>query len=115
MKMTSDEFKAKAAEVINTCNEYQFMQNIIMPYSFKMTVKKLVRNWKDYDHCSRSSQSIMQDELIGFLPILENWIKVENEPMVKIRLLEGKHAGEIKEYHKSVAQDFIDIEAAELV
>lgn len=115
MKMTSDEFKTKAKEVIDTCNKYGFMKNKIMPYSFVMTVEELVENWKDYDCYTWSSKELMQDELLGFLPILEHWVEVENEPMIKIRLLGGKHAGEIREYHKSTADDFIEMNIAELV
>lgn len=108
MKMTAEEFKAKATEVINTCNKYGFMNETIMPYSFKMTVEELVKNWKDYDHCSYSSREIMQDELIGFLPILDHWVKLANEPKVKIKLLNGK----IKDVAKSTAEDLIDLGAA---
>lgn len=115
MKMTSDEFKAKAKEVIDTCNKYGFMKNKIMPYSFVMTVEELVKNWKDYDHCTYSSKELMQDELIGFLPLLEHWVEVENEPMIKIRLLSGQHAGEIREYHKSTANDFIEMGIAVII
>lgn len=115
MKMTRDEFKTKAKEVIDTCNKYGFMKNKIMPYSFVMTVETFVKNWKDYDRCTWSSKEIMQDELLGFLPILEHWVKVENEPIIKIRLLEGEHAREIRECHKSIAQDFIEMGVAELV
>ena len=113
--MTHEEFKAKAQEVINTCNKYGFMKNMIMPYSFKMTVEELTRNWKDYDLCTSSSKAIMRDELKGFLPILEHWVKLENEPKVKTRTLIGKLAGQIKECPKSMADELVEIGFVELV
>ncbi len=103
--MTREEFKALAAKTIETCEKYGFMENTIMPYSFKMTVGELVRNWKDYDHCTRSSKHIMEAELNGFLPILEHWVKLENEPKVKIMYPNGK----IKGVPKSVADDLIEL------
>ena len=105
--MTREEFKAKAAEVIETCNKYGFMERTVMPYSFVMTVGELVKNWKDYDRCTRSSKSIMESELKGFLPILEHWVKLANEPKVKIQYPNGK----IKEVPRSVADDLIELGA----
>ena len=113
--MTHEEFKTKATEVIDTCNKYGFMTNTIMPYGFKMTVEELTKNWKDYDHYTSSSKAIMRDELKGFLPILEHWVKLENEPKVKVRYLLGKLAGQIKEHPESTANDFIEMGFAELV
>lgn len=113
--MTHEEFKVKAKNVIDTCNKYGFMTKTIMPYNFKMTVKELTDNWKDYDKFTSSSKAIMRDELKGFLPILEHWVKLENEPKVKIRCLLGNLAGEVREYPKSTAQDFIEMDFAELV
>lgn len=113
--MTRDEFKTKAQEVIDTCNKYGFMKNKIMPYGFIMTVEELVKNWKDYDRCTWSSKEIMQDELKGFLPILDHWVKIENEPKVKIRILVGKQAGQIKECPKSMADELVEIKLVELV
>jgi len=113
--MTREEFKIKAKEVLDTCNKYGFMTNVIMPYGFKMTVEELIKNWKDYDKCTSSSKAIMKDELKGFLPILEHWVKLENEPKVKIRCLLGNLVGQIREYPESTAHEFIEIGFAELV
>lgn len=113
--MTHEEFKIKAKEVIDTCNKYGFMKNMIMPYGFKMTVEELTRNWKDYDRFTSSSKAIMRDELKGFLPILEHWVKLENEPKVKTRTLVGKLAGQIKECPKSMADELVEIGLVELI
>ena len=105
--MTREEFKAKAAETIETCKKYGFMNEKIMPYSFVMTVGELVKNWKDYDRCTRSSKQIMEAELKGLLPLVEHWVKLANEPKVKIQYPNGK----IKEVAKSVADDLIELGA----
>lgn len=115
MHMTDDEFKTKAKEVIDTCEKYGFMENKIMPYGFGITVEEFTRNWKDYDNATRTSRLIMHDELTGFLPILEKWVKVENEPMIKVKCLLGDLAGQIKEYHESTAKELIEIGFAEAV
>ena len=109
--MTHEEFKAKAKEVIDTCNKYGFMDKIIMPYSFKMTVEELTRNWKDYDYCTYSSKEIMQDELKGFLPLLEYWVNLENEPKVTVRLKNDT----VKTLPKSVAEDMVDFGIAVII
>lgn len=113
--MTHEEFKIKAKEVIDTCNKYGFMTNTIMPYGFKMTVEELTKNWVDYDQYTYDSKAIMKDELKGFLPILEHWVKLENEPKVKVKYLLGNLAGQIKEHPESTAKDFIEMGFAELV
>lgn len=113
--MTHEEFKAKAQEVIDICNKYGFMKNMIMPYSFKMTVEELTKNWKDYDKYTSSSKAIMRDELKGFLPILDHWVKVENEPKVKAECLVGKLAGQIKEYPKSVAEELAEMNFLKII
>ena len=106
--MTGAEFKVKAQETIETCKKYGFMENKIMPYGFRMTVAEFTQNWNDFDRCTSDSQSIMKDELKGFLPILDHWVAYANEPMITVRLIEGKQAGEVKEYHESTAKIFID-------
>lgn len=113
--MTHEEFKIKAKEVVDTCNKYGFMANTIMPYGFKMTVEEFTRNWADYDRCTDSSKAIMRSELRGFLPILENWVKLENEPKVKVRYLLGSLVGKIKEHPESIANEFVEMGFAELV
>ncbi len=113
--MTHEKFKIKAQEVIDICNKYGFMANVVMPYGFKMTVEELTRNWADYDRCTNSSKEIMRDELNGFLPILDQWVKIENEPIVKVRCLLGNLAGQIRKYHESTAQELIEMGFAELV
>ena len=113
--MTHEEFKAKAQEVIDVCKKYGFMNNIIHPYSFNMTVEELTQNWKDYDKYTYSSKSIMRQELKRFIPIVEHWIEVANEPRVNIRCLIGDNKGEVREYPKSTAEELILIGYAELV
>lgn len=113
--MTHEEFKTKAQEVVDTCNKYGFMSRTVHPYSFDMTVEEFVKNWADYDRYTYSSKQIMRQELQRFLPILEHWIEVANEPRVNIRCLIGDNKGKIKEYPQSTAKELILIGYAELV
>lgn len=106
--MTRAEFKEKAQKAIETCKQYGFMENKVMPYGFGMTVAEFTRNWPDYDRCTADSQNIMKSELIGFLPILEHWVAYEKEPMVPVKLIQGDLAGQIKEYHESMASILIE-------
>lgn len=113
--MTHEEFKAKSQEVIDICNKYGFMKNIIMPYGFQITVGEFIKNWADYDRCTNDSQEIMRHELKGFLPILNHWVKVENEPKVKTKILVGKLAGQIKEYPESIAKDLAEMNFVKII
>ena len=113
--MTAEEFKKASQELIDTCVEYNFMERTIHPYSFNMTVAELVKGWKDYDHCSRSSKNLMQDEYEGLAEIVQHWVEVENERTVAVIITDGKHKGEVRIYHESVAKDFVECGFAEYV
>lgn len=95
-------------EIENTCNQYNFWERKIMPYGFGIKVKRIFQNWKDYDLCTIDSQSVIRDEIKGFLPILERWIDYENQPMVKVKIIKGDNSGQFREYHKSTADTLIE-------
>ena len=46
MTMTDKEFKVASQKLIDTCKKHNFMERKIHPYSFEMTVEKLVDGWK---------------------------------------------------------------------
>lgn len=104
----------RIATAIATCDKYNFWDRTVMPYGFKITVRDFLEPMKDYEHYTYSSKQVMQSELEGFEEILEAWVKVEKEPIIAIRLLEGKMKGQIKQYHKSTADFFIETGVAEL-
>lgn len=96
------------SEIEKTCNQYGFWDRMIHPYSFGIKVKRIFRNWKDYDLCTYDSQSVIRSEIRGFLPILAKWVEYENEPLVKVKLTAGENAGQIKDFHKSTAELIIE-------
>ena len=94
-----------ANEAIATCEKYGFMDKTVMPYGFRQTVREFTRNWKDFRRFTEMSKSVMCNELRGFLPILEAWVKTENEPKVMVYL---HSKGITKVYPQSIAIEIID-------
>ena len=105
--MANINFKEKAKEVIANCEKYGFMDRKIAPYGFGITVREFVRNWRDYDNFTDGSKEVMQSELIGFLPILEHWIEVADEPQITVQIITGKKNGQIVKYPMSFADMLI--------
>ena len=104
----------RIAEIIATCEKYGFMERTVQPYSFVMTVRELVEPWRDYSHYTKESKWLMKKEIEGFEDTLKQWVKVANEPMIRILLIAGGCAGEIREYHKSIADTYLECGLAEL-
>ena len=110
--VTFTNFEEKANEVIATCERYGFMEKKVMPYGFCQTVREFTRNWKDFRQFTETSKAIMCDELRGFLPILEAWVKLEDEPKVMVYLT---NKGITKVYPKSIALELMDDELGVIV
>lgn len=102
-------------EIELTCEKYGFLDRKVRPYSFDIKVKDLIDGWKGYSKCTRSSQQVIEAEIRGFEDILDAWIKFEEEPMVLVKLIDGKLKGEMKEYHKSLAESIIEAGLGEAV
>lgn len=100
--------KQTLSEIEETCNQYGFWDRMIHPYSFGIKVKRIFRNWKDYDLCTYDSQSVIRSEIRGFLPILAKWVDYENQPLVKVKLTAGGNAGQVKEFRKSTAELIVE-------
>lgn len=109
--------KRTVAEIHQICDQYDFWDRECSPYSFKMTVRELVESngWRDYEHYTESSKSIIRSEINGFMEILKHWVAYENEPMVKIHYLAGTKVGQTEDVHESLAELFIMTQMAELV
>lgn len=114
---TVAEVKGVVAEITKICDQYDFWDREVRPYSWKMTVRELVesKGWRDYEQYTKSSKSILRQEINGFADILEHWVAYENEPMVKIHYLAGTKVGQTEEVHESLAELFIMTQMAELV
>ena len=71
-------------------------------------------NWhKDYQRCTHSSKQIALSELNGFIKIINAWLETEGEPKVVIKLIAGKHAGEVRIVPRSQALDYYEMGWAE--
>jgi alkylated DNA repair dioxygenase AlkB len=116
-KSSVAEVKGVVAEIHQICEQYDFWNREVHPYSFKMIVRELVESngWRDYEHYTSSSKSIIRQEINGFANILEHWVEYENEPMIKIHYLTGKKVGQTEEVHESLAEIFVQTQMAELV
>lgn len=100
--------KEKIKEIKATCEKYGFMQNKVCPYGFWETVENMISRWADYDRCTESSKGLIRAEIKGFEPILKHWIEYAEQPLISIKLLDGKCKGEVKEYPQSTAELFIE-------
>lgn len=96
------------SEIEKTCNQYDFWDRMIHPYGFGIKVKRIFQNWKDYDLCTETDKSIIRSEIRGFLPILAKWVEYKKEPLIEVKITEGKYAGQVKKYHKSIAKLIIE-------
>lgn len=112
---TTEEVAEKVAEITAIVEKYGFGDTEIHPYSFGIKINDFLRGFKDYGRCTTGSKHQMLAEINGFIPILNHWIEEEEEPKITIRLIRGKHTGEIREVAKSTAEDYIDLEMAEYV
>ena len=102
----------KVKEIEQICTKYGFMDRKVSPYGFYEKVSELIDHWKvftkDWDILSPDSKDIIRAEVEGFEKILNHWVEYENEPMVTVKMIEGKYAGKTMGYHKSLADTFIE-------
>lgn len=93
------------------CEKYNFWDRVITPYGYGMTVHDFVKGWKGFDLMDDTAQSIVISEALGFLDILDGWVAYENQPEVKVEVIqecEKLHLGEIISVKKELAELMID-------
>lgn len=112
---TAEEMAAKVEEIRRLVSKYGFINRSVHPYGYAIGIDKFLAGFKDYSRCTHSSKQIMLAEINGFIPILNHWIDVEEQPKVIVRFITGKHKGEIKEIPESYVRDYIDCGLAERV
>ena len=112
---TAEEMQAKVVEVKEYVDRYDWGDKVIHPYSFGVKIDEFLGWFTDYAKCTHSSKQLHLSEMNGFIEIINKWIKLEEEPKIKIRLLQGNKAGTIKEVAESIASDYIEIGFAEAV
>ena len=95
--------------------KYHWEDREVHPYGFAINVIGFLKPATEYSSYTSSSKGIILSELNGFIDILNEWIKQENEPKVTIRLLVGNKAGQVKVLPASVAADYLECEFAEIV
>lgn len=112
---TAEEVAEKVTEMTAIVEKYGFGDREIHPYFFAIKVEDFLKGCKDYHRCTAGSRHQMLAEINGFITILNEWTKIEEEPKVKIRLIKGNRAGQIREIAKSIAEDYVDGDLAEYV
>ena len=110
-----EEMAEKVAEVRGYVNKYGWLNRSVHPYGFAIGMDKFLAGFEDYEHYTHSSKQIMIAEMNGFIKIANVWIKQEEEPKVAVRLLTGKHKGEIEEIPESFVEDYVEIGLAEVI
>lgn len=112
---TADEMAAKVEEIRVIVAKYGFINRTVHPYGYAIGIDKFLAGFADYGRCTHSSKQIFLAEINGFIPILNEWIKTEEQPKVIVRFLTGKHKGELKEIPESYVEDYVDIGLAEVI
>ena len=112
---TAEEMAEKVAEVTELVNRYGFMNRTVCPYGFVIKMEDFLAGFEDYRRCTHSSKQISIAEMNGFIEILNVWIKEAEAPKVAVRLLQGRHKGEIKEIPEMWLEDYVDTGLAERV
>ena len=97
----------EADKVLNVLDEK------VAPYSYWMPMRDLIKNIRDFKRYTKSSQDVMVAELNGCIDIVNNKIQLYHEKDVPVRLLVGKHTGEVRVYKESIAKEYIEMELAE--
>lgn len=111
---TAEEVKAKVEEIREQVEKYGWGDRMIHPYGFGVRIDEFLGWFEDYDRCTASSKHLHLSEINGFLPIINTWIEEAEAPKVKVRLLTGNKAGEVKEISSLIAEDYIECGLAEL-
>lgn len=112
---TPEEMAAKVEEIKILVAKYGFLNRTVHPYGYGIGIDKFLAGFKDYGRCTHDSKQIFLAEINGFIPILNHWIEVEEQPKVVVRFLKGNKAGQIKEIPESYVEDYIEIGLAEIV
>ena len=112
---TAKEMTEKVQELRAYVIKYNWGEDSIHPYGFPVKINEFLGWFKDYEQCTHSSKQLHLSEINGFIKIINSWIRTEEEPKVRIRLLTGNHKGEIKEIPQSFVEDYIDCGIAALV
>lgn len=96
--------------------KYGWQKKETRPYpNCPITAEKIVADCKDYDICTRGSREYLIMLAEGFRKILEAWVRYEEEPLIRVRITEGDHAGDIKEIHKSLAELLVESGFAKVI
>ena len=89
------------------------LEEKVAPYGYWFPMKEIVNNLREYDRYSKYSQAVLVEELNGCIDIVNRKIELYHEKDVPVRLLFGKHTGEVMVYKESTAQEYIIMGLAE--
>ena len=108
-----DEKEAEINQILRDIEEVDkeldVMNMKVHPYGYAIPFRDIFKNLKDWRNYSSSSRSILIAEMNGCIDIINNRIDLYNEDDVQVKVLEGKYAGKIRVYKKSIAQEFIEV------
>lgn len=79
-----------------------------MPYGYKEYFKGYFNRMKDFKKYTYSSQSIMIDEMNGWIDLINNEIKLFYEPDVEVEFIIGRLTGQRAIFKESFARDSIE-------
>lgn len=99
------ELKAMAEEIVE---KYNWYDRKVYPYSYPVAVKKVLRDCRDYDHCTSGTKSYLYSYIKGLVEILENWERDYNSRrMVRVN---GKVENLTAEFIEMLIEEGIKVE-----
>lgn len=110
---TAQEVSDKVKELRAICSQHGWGDRSIHPYGWAVKIDEFLGWHKDYQRCTHSSKQMALSELNGFIKIINAWLEQEEEPKVVIKLIAGKHAGEVRIVPASQALDYYEMGWAE--
>ena len=65
--------------------KYGWKNRTVMPYGYKMPIKKIITDCKDFDVCTLYSQDVLISLANGLADVMNAWEKDFNAPKVTMR------------------------------
>lgn len=88
----ANNIEALVNDIATRCERGGYMARKIHIYGYSEYVAQAVERWKDYNRCTKDTQSMLRLEIKGFMHTLEYWERIDKEGVELV----GDYGGKIK-------------------
>lgn len=88
-KCTAEDRAAFLAEAERMITEYGWQDRSVHPYGYPVKVTKILKDFRDFDICTKGSKEYLILLVNGLAEIMNAWEDYEMEPKVTIRVIES--------------------------